>query len=81
MQPGGGRGGRTLLAGVHRLIALLILQLFMDIRGQRRLAQLIQHRLHGAFTFKFNDPPAVVGHIQDMPDQLIPAKIDRGAGL
>ena len=33
MQPGGGGGGATQLPGIHRLIPLLVPELFVDIGG------------------------------------------------
>ena len=45
MQAGSRRGGASFLFGVDRLIALFILKLFGDVRGERHLPDLVKDRV------------------------------------
>ena len=56
VEAGRRRGGGTHLAGIHRLIALLVLQLFLDVRRQGHLADSIEHRVKIAFVAEFYQP-------------------------
>ena len=60
-----GCGGAALLPGVHRLVALTILQFFVDVGRQRHLAQLVQRSLHRALAGEVHDAPAVLLHLRD----------------
>ncbi|MNW52991.1 hypothetical protein D3C74_305320 [compost metagenome] len=49
MQARGRRGSRSFVFGIHRLIAFAIIQLFLNVRGQRHLTQPIQDLIKNPF--------------------------------
>ena len=75
------RGGAAELAGINRLIALLILQLRLDIRRQRHFAQPLKHLQEDAVIVKLHDLVAVGDCVDDRGGQLPVAKRERSAGL
>ncbi|MNP29706.1 hypothetical protein D3C76_1227420 [compost metagenome] len=46
------RSRRTLMTGIHRLIAVPVLQLFFNVRRQRHLAQPVEDFIKDAFILK-----------------------------
>ena len=81
MQAGCRRGGAAKLAGIDRLVALLILQLCLDVRRQRHFAQPLEHLQKDAVIVKLYDLVAVGDRIDDRGGELPVAKRERGAGL
>ena len=81
MQAGRRRGCAAELAGINRLIALLILQLRLDIRRQRHFAQPLKHLQEDAVIVKLHDLVAVGDCVDDRGGQLPVAKRERSAGL
>ena len=65
MQPCGGRGGRSRLPGVYRLIALPILKAGVDIGRQGHDAHLVQRLLKDALIGKRHMPYALIQMLQD----------------
>ena len=65
VQSGGRRGGGAFLFGVNGLIALLILQFFVDVGGEGHFAQLVQRGLHRAFAGEIHDAVAVLADLGD----------------
>ena len=70
VQPRRGRCRRAVDLGVHRLIAFLILQLFLDIRRQGHLAQPLQHLQKDALIFEPHQPVAVGQLVHHLRRQL-----------
>ena len=60
-----GCGGAALLLRVHRLVALPIRKLLVNVGRQRHLAQLVQRGLHRALAGEVHDAPAVLLHLRD----------------
>ena len=81
VQPGGGGGGGAVVAGVDGLVAVAVLQLFVDVGRQGHLAQLVQHRLQRALADKLDDAAARVGRLQHARHQLAAAEGHFRAGL
>ena len=81
MQSRSRRCGGALMARVHGLIPLAILELLVNIRRQRHFAQRVQRRLKRALAFKFHDSAAHVGRFQHAPAQTAVAEYDLRARL
>ena len=81
VQAGCRRGGAAKLAGIDRLVALLILQLCLDVRRQRHFAQPLEHLQKDAVIVKLYDLVAVGDRIDDRGGELPVAKRERSAGL
>ena len=79
MQSGGRRGGGAWLLRVDRLIALAVLQLFLDIGRQRHFAEPVEH-LHEDAVEEKTDEAVPVGELRhDLGGQLAAAEADSGA--
>ena len=74
VQAGRRRGGAAELAGINRLIALLILQLRLDIRRQRHFSQPLEHLQKDAVIVKLHDLVAVGDRVDDRSGQFPVAK-------
>ena len=74
VQAGRRRGGAAELAGINRLIALLILQLRLDIRRQRHFSQPLEHLQKDAVIVKLHDLVAVGDRVDDRGGQFPVAK-------
>lgn len=70
----GRRRGAAELAGINRLIALLILQLRLDIRRQRHFSQPLEHLQKDAVIVKLHDLVAVGDRVDDRSGQFPVAK-------
>ena len=66
MEPGGGGRRRSHLTGVHRLIALRVLKLRLDVRRQRHLAKLLQQLQENALIVKPDQPVAALQSLGDL---------------
>ena len=65
VQTGGRRGGAALFPGIDRLIALPILQAFVNVGRQGHLTQPIQNFLKNALIMETHQPRALRGTIHD----------------
>ena len=81
VQAGRRRGGAAVYLGIDRLIAGLVLQLLVDVRRQRHLAQAVEHILKHALILKAHGAPAVLSHRQHLGPQLALAEHEARAGL
>ena len=80
MQAGRRRGGGTFLTVVYCLIALLVLELLVDVRRQRRLAEPVENLLEDAVKLEFDDAPAEIRVLRHRARKLV-AEADDVAGL
>ena len=71
MQPRGGRGGRAVLLRVHRLIALGILEFFVDIGRERHRPHAREDILKRALVRKFYDTFPRIGDGEDVQGQFL----------
>ena len=76
MQPRCGRRRRAVDLGVHRLIALLILQLLLDVRRQGHLAQSFQHLQEDPFIRELYQPVAIGQLVHHLRRQFTAAEND-----
>ena len=81
MQAGRRRGGGALLFRVHRLVALLVRELFLDIGRQRHLPDLIELCEKIAGTVKAEHPVAVRLDLHDLAGHRAARKGENSAGL
>ena len=73
----GGRGGRAAqLAGIDGLVALAVLKLFLDVRGQGHFPQPVQHLEEDALIEKADAPVPVRQDLFDACAQLALAEED-----
>ena len=76
VQPRRGRCRRAVDLGVHRLIALLILQLLLDVRRQGHLAKPLQHLQEDPFIRELYQPVAVGQLVHHLRRQFTAAEND-----
>ena len=69
VQPGGGGGGGAHLPGVHRLVPLPVLELFLNIGGQGHLADLVQQIEENPLVLELDEPVAVGEHVHHLTAQ------------
>lgn len=80
MKAGRRSGGTPLLAVVDRLVALFVLELFMDVWRQRRLAEAVEDFLEDALIAELDDAAAKVRMLRDRAREFV-AEVDDVADL
>ena len=73
--------GAAELAGVHGLIALGVLELFLDVRRQGHLAQALKHLEEYALIVETDYAVAALGDALDLGGELAAAEAQLHAGL
>ena len=71
MQTRGGRGGGAVRLAIHRLIAVFVLQFFMDIRRERHGADAGENILEYAVEMKIDDALARLRPVPDSEGKLL----------
>jgi len=71
----------TVILCIHRLVAVLVLQLVCDVRRQRHLSELIQNLLKNPFVMELDQAVALLHNVNDLAGQKSLAEIDSGSDL
>ena len=71
----------TVILCIHRLVAVLVLQLVCDVRRQRHLSELIQNLLKNSFVMELDQAVALLHNVNDLAGQKSLAEIDSGSDL
>ena len=77
MQSRGGSGGRAFDFAVHRLIAFLIREFFLDVRRKRHIAHPVENVFEHSVEHKLDRPCAVVADLRHDGGKLV-AKMNYG---